>query len=113
MIVIKFMDDNFNVPFICAMFEDMLEDDSYQVHHCKEDLMFIIKQHNLAPSVFNEVMQWAKSSSKSGYNFEGPRYETVLKYMCRWFSVVVGGVPIQHMCNMGGHQGQDNHVRFA
>jgi len=77
------LDNDFDGPFTSAGFEDMLEDDSYQVHHCKEDLMFIIKQHNLAPCVLNEAMQRAKSSSKLGYNFEGPRCKMVLKHMCR------------------------------
>ena len=95
-------DDDFNiccenndvghVPFTSTLFEGMLQDKDYKVHQCKEDLMILLNCHSLAPSIFNEVMQWAKSSLASGHNFNSVRYKTVMKNMCVRFIAAAGGV---------------------
>ena len=87
-------DDDFN---ICC------ENNDYKVHQCKEDLMILLNCHSLAPSIFNEVMQWAKSSLASGHNFNSVRYKTVMKNMCVRFSAAAGGLPVQEIVHGDNH----------
>ena len=96
--------DNGHVPFTSTLVEGMLQDKEYKVHQCEEDLMILLKHHSLAPSIFNKVMQWAKSSLPSGYNFNSPRYKTVMKNMCVRFNDAAGGTSLRNRVHVDNHQ---------
>jgi len=52
----------------------------------EELLIQLVKEENLPPRVYNRIMQWAKYCSERRYNFNGPRYQTVMKRMIQHYA---------------------------
>jgi hypothetical protein len=60
-----------------------------------EDLMVLIKKHNLPPVLFKEIMDWGRRACQSEFAFESPTYPTVLRAMLDYYSTNSCGAPIR------------------
>ena len=61
----------FQIPSSCQL--------SMSLHEL--ELMLIIKENFLSPSIFDKVMKWAHSVTANGYKFDSPTYSTLKKQM--------------------------------
>ena len=69
----------------------------------EEELMEIIKKGNHPHSLYDEIMQWARKSYLSGFNFKGHKYNAVMKHMVHTYGSAAGGPPIKSVLTMNGY----------
>ena len=55
------------------------------------ELMLFINENILSPSIFDKVMEWARSATAKGYKFDDPSYSTLKKQMNYTFPNTING----------------------
>jgi len=65
--------------------------DELEMDPIELELMIFINKHFLSPSIYNDIMKWARKAYTSNYTFESPCYHTLKKRLAVSFPPVLHG----------------------
>ncbi|MGH7954519.1 MAG: hypothetical protein ACREOZ_01010 [Gloeomargaritales cyanobacterium] len=80
------------------------------LHQSEEDLLILIKNRELPPSLFKEIMNWAKEASDNKYAFQSPTYKTCMSRMIAAYDEFSGGGPEELRMQIPGNNHHPIHV---